>query len=70
MEENAGDKEFLTIDEVQQTLRIGRNKARKLVRSEGFPAIKIGTTIRVPRTEFIKWYKTMAYRKTKNAINL
>ena len=67
--EELKDKEFLTLDELQSMLRIGRNKTRKLVRSEGFPAIKIGTTIRIPREEFIKWYRTLSYRKTKNAIN-
>jgi excisionase family DNA binding protein len=67
--EELDDKEFMTLDELQSTLRIGRNKTRKLARSEGFPAIKIGTTVRIPKEEFKKWYRTLSYRKTKNAIN-
>ena len=59
---NYSDKEFLTIGEIQQVLRIGRDKARKLVKAKDFPALKIGASVRIPKDEFIKWYKTYSYK--------
>lgn len=54
-------EEFLTISEVGDILRLGRDKTRKLVNSKGFPCIKIGTTIRIPKDEFVKWYQKACY---------
>ena len=52
---------FLTIEDMRNILHIGRDKARKLIKSDGFPYIKIGNTIRIPKDEFIKWYKMASY---------
>ena len=45
----------LTVPEVGEALGISRAKAYDLVRSEGFPSIRIGTRILVPRDKLIRW---------------
>ena len=45
----------LTAPEVGEVLGISRAFAYELVRSKGFPHMKIGTRILVPRDKFIQW---------------
>ena len=45
----------LTVPEVGEALGISRAKAYDLVRSEGFPSMRIGTRILVPRNKLIRW---------------
>ena len=45
----------LTVPEVGEVLGISRAGAYELVRSAGFPHIKIGNRILVPRDKFIAW---------------
>ena len=45
----------LTAPEVGEGLGISRASAYELVRSKGFPHMKIGTRILVPRDKFIAW---------------
>ena len=45
----------LTVPEVGEALGISRAKAYELVRSEGFPSMRIGTRILVPRDKLIRW---------------
>ena len=47
--------ETLTVREVQQILRIGRNAVYNLMHSNSFPVIKIGNAIRIPRESFCAW---------------
>jgi len=47
--------ETLTVREVQQILRIGRNAVYNLMHSNSFPVIKIGNAIRIPREPFCAW---------------
>ena len=51
-------EEFLTPKDIQQTLKIGRDKTYKLIFTKGFPSINIGNTVRVPRDKFEKWVNT------------
>lgn len=48
---------MLSVPDVADVLGIGRANAYELVRSEGFPAIKIGNRIIVPKDDFISWIK-------------
>lgn len=48
---------MLSVPDVADVLGIGRANAYELVRSEGFPALKIGSRIIVPKDEFISWIK-------------
>ena len=45
----------LTAPEVSEVLGISRAAAYELVRSKGFPHMKIGTRILVPRDKFLAW---------------
>ncbi len=46
---------MLTAPEVGEVLGISRAAAYALVRSEGFPRLKIGTRILVPKDKFLAW---------------
>ena len=49
---------MLSVPEVAAVLGISRAGAYELVRSEGFPALKIGSRIVVPKEKFIGWIDT------------
>ena len=46
---------MLSVPEVAAVLGISRAGAYELVRSDGFPALKIGGRIVVPKEKFIQW---------------
>ncbi len=46
---------MLTAPEVGEVLGISRAAAYELVRSRGFPKLKIGTRILVPKDKFLVW---------------
>ena len=46
---------MLSVPEVAAVLGISRAGAYELVRSDGFPALKIGIRIVVPKEKFIEW---------------
>ena len=46
---------MLSVPEVAAVLGISRAGAYELVRSDGFPALKIGSRIVVPKEKFIDW---------------
>ena len=50
----------LTAPEVAAVLGISRAAAYELVRSKGFPHMKIGTRILVPRDKFLAWIDDQA----------
>ena len=45
----------LTVPEIGGVLGLSRAKAYDLARSEGFPNMRIGTRILVPRDKLIRW---------------
>ena len=45
----------LTVEHVAGILMIGINQAYNLVRSQGFPKIKIGRQTVIPKQAFINW---------------
>lgn len=49
------DKLTYTVLEMAKALNVGRNKAYELVRTEGFPVIYIGSTIRIPIEALNRW---------------
>ncbi len=49
------DKLTYTVPEMAKVLNIGRNKAYELVKTEGFPVVYIGSTIRIPIKALRKW---------------
>ncbi len=46
---------MLSVPEVGEVLGISRAGAYGLVRSKGFPRMKIGTRILVPKDKFLAW---------------
>ena len=48
---------MLSVQDVSSVLGISRAGAYELVKSEGFPAMNIGSRIIVPKEEFILWIK-------------
>jgi excisionase family DNA binding protein len=53
MDENM--KSILTVEDIAHILKIGKSKAYNLLKSEGFPVIKIGRQLRVSSTAFQDW---------------
>jgi len=49
------DKLTYTVSEMAEALGIGKNKAYELVKTEGFPAVFIGSTIRIPIEALKNW---------------
>ena len=54
---------MLSVPEVAAVLGISRAGTYELVRSNGFPALKIGSRIVVPKEKFIEWInaQTLGY---------
>ena len=46
---------MLSVSQVAKVLGISRTRSYKLVNEKGFPKIKIGTRIVVPKDEFKLW---------------
>jgi excisionase family DNA binding protein len=49
------DKLTMSVEELSESLGIGRNQAYQLTRSEGFPCVHVGTRILIPMKEFQEW---------------
>ena len=47
--------EMLTVDDIKNHLKIGRDSAYELVKLSVFPSIKIGNQYRIPLSEYKKW---------------
>ena len=52
--------EMLTVKDIKKYFHISINAAYNIIHSKGFPAIRIGNSFRVPRSEFIQWLKMQA----------
>ena len=46
---------MLSVPEIAAVLGISRAGTYELVRSKGFPSLKIGSRIVVPKEKFIRW---------------
>ncbi|MCD2345765.1 helix-turn-helix domain-containing protein [Clostridium guangxiense] len=50
---------LLTVMDVKNILRIGKNSAYELINQKSFPILRISERkIRIPKDEFVKWIKT------------
>ncbi len=54
---------MLSVQDVSAVLGISRAGAYELVKSEGFPAMNIGSRIIVPKEDFILWIKQKVSEK-------
>ena len=57
------NNQFYTVTDIKNILTIGTNQAYNLVNSDGFPSLRIGRKILVPKDEFEKWVKTYLYHE-------
>ena len=57
---------MLSVAEVAAVLGISRAGAYELVRSEGFPALRIGSRIVVPKDKLRAWIDANAGSKTES----
>ena len=48
--------EVMTIKELQQFLKIGRNSAYDLVNRKEFKVLRVGKSIRINRADFLRWF--------------
>ncbi len=48
---------MLNVQMIAAVLAISRSKAYELVSSKGFPALKLGNRIIVPREQFVEWVR-------------
>ena len=55
----------LTAPEVSEVLGISRAAAYELVRSKGFPHMRIGTRILVPKDKFLQWIEEQTEMNAK-----
>ena len=46
----------MTIKEVQQFLKIGRNSAYDLINHKEFRVLRVGRNIRICRADFLRWF--------------
>ena len=53
---------MLSVPEMAAVLGISRAGAYELVRSKGFPTLKIGSRIVVPKEKFLGWIDTQMAR--------
>lgn len=66
--ENDMDMEFLTVEDVQKILKIGKNQAYDLFKSADFPSFKVGKQHRIPKDEFKKWCEKKSYNSVRRKL--
>lgn len=49
------DREVLTVNELAEFLRVGKNRAYELVTTKAIPSFRIGSSIRVYRPAVTRW---------------
>jgi excisionase family DNA binding protein len=52
------EKYALKVEEVGEILGISRASAYNLARSKGFPSLRVGKRLIVPREAFFRWMET------------
>ena len=51
---------ILTIENVRQILGVSRPTAYELAHRQGFPTMRFGRAIRIPRDAFLRWLEAEA----------
>ena len=60
------EQEFISLNELQRILGIGRTKAYDLVTSGDLPAVRIGRIIRISRQDLADWLEQQRYQDVPN----
>jgi excisionase family DNA binding protein len=61
------EREYLSAKDMQVYLGLGRNVVYEILNRQDFPAVRIGRTIRVKRTELDKWLVVQQTSKNTEA---
>ncbi len=59
--EKSTDQEWLSLKDMERMLGIGSTKAYELVTSGEVPAVRIGRSIRISKTELEAWLERQPY---------
>ena len=54
---------YMTVEQMAEYLQIGKTSAYELVRTSGFPSVRFGRTIRIPREAFILYLSELRDQK-------
>lgn len=57
---------MLAVKDVMQLFDMGRRQAYELVHSEGFPAINVGSSIKIPKHLLVGWVEAQAKKGVSN----
>jgi excisionase family DNA binding protein len=60
------EQEFISLNELQEILGIGRTKAYDLVTSGDLPAVRIGRIIRISKRDLTNWLEQQRYQNVHN----
>jgi excisionase family DNA binding protein len=60
------EQEFISLNELQEILGIGRTKAYDLVASGELPAVRIGRIIRVDMRDLTDWLERQKYQNAND----
>ena len=55
-------EKYLTVQEIQEVLNLGRTKIYELVNQPDFPKVKMGRKILIPESEFNNFMKRYLYK--------
>lgn len=55
---------LMTAEDVAATGLCGRNKAYDILNTDGFPAIKVGKKLLVPKDAFVAWIRDQVAKET------
>lgn len=53
---------ILNVNDVASILAISKVSAYELVKSKGFPVVRVGRRIKIPKTAFIEWLDDQSKR--------
>jgi excisionase family DNA binding protein len=60
------EQEFISLNQLQEILGIGRTKAYDLVTSGDLPAVRIGRSIRVDKRDLSDWLGRQKYQNVND----
>lgn len=55
--------ELLTAKDIQKYFSCGKNRAYNIIHTNGFPTIRIGKRLYIPKQEFEKWLNYYKYKE-------
>ena len=56
------NEEILTVPEMAKLLKISKATAYEWIHIEGFPKLKVGNTVRIPRSLLMDWVREQAVK--------